>query len=333
LLGVSRRRLRDFVALEVESASSFLIQRIVKKLGSGGYGAIYAAIDASLRGGADFVALKVEERSSRPRGLELELPLIQRIQGNACFPLLRDHGLDERYRWMAIEMLGPSISELRHIRHDGRFTLATALRLGLSMLSCLRACHENGITHRDVKPANFLLGAAGRVVLIDFGLARPFLDGSGQFVRPRERAGFVGTGRYASLRAHAGEEQCRGDDLISWFYAVVEMAKGDLPWPRTRDRRLIWDKKEAVALDKLCRHLPDEFLEVWEVVNEPAYFDTPDYDRVEALFAQMMPPGEALTDIDRMRTKVLRKISEIEIRRGRPDACWLGEEAAGCAMM
>lgn len=45
-------------------------------------------------------------------------------------------------------------------------------------------------------------------------------------IKPRFSAGLMGTVHYASINAHSFYEQCRKDDLESWFYMIVEMATG-----------------------------------------------------------------------------------------------------------
>src|SRR5690242_4178809 len=72
------------------------------------------------------------------------------------------------------------------ITEDGPVSPAQAARIGLSVLAALRAVHEAGVVHRDVKPANILLGPEGRIVLADFGIAKavdsPALTSSGVLV-------------------------------------------------------------------------------------------------------------------------------------------------------
>jgi serine/threonine protein kinase len=72
------------------------------------------------------------------------------------------------------------------VAEDGPVSPAQAARIGLSVLAALRAVHEAGVVHRDVKPANILLGPAGRIVLADFGIAKaadsPALTASGVLV-------------------------------------------------------------------------------------------------------------------------------------------------------
>jgi len=69
------------------------------------------------------------------------------------------------------------------VTEDGPVSPVQAARIGLSVLAALRAVHEAGVVHRDVKPANILLAPEDRVVLADFGIAKaadsPALTASG----------------------------------------------------------------------------------------------------------------------------------------------------------
>nr|WP_237535527.1 bifunctional serine/threonine-protein kinase/glutamate ABC transporter substrate-binding protein [Streptomyces sp. SID3343] len=76
--------------------------------------------------------------------------------------------------WIVMELvISRSLADV--IRAEGRLDHAEAARIGLDVLRALRAAHAKGVLHRDVKPANVLLGTDGRVVLTDFGIAT-FVD-------------------------------------------------------------------------------------------------------------------------------------------------------------
>jgi serine/threonine protein kinase len=78
--------------------------------------------------------------------------------------------------WIVMEHV-PSRSLQEVIRSDGPLPPEQAAEIGLDVLSALTAAHRAGVRHRDVKPANVLLGHDGRVVLTDFGIAA--IDGDG----------------------------------------------------------------------------------------------------------------------------------------------------------
>lgn len=72
--------------------------------------------------------------------------------------------------WIVMEYVsGPSLQTL--LATDGPLPANRVAEIGLAVLAALRAAHRAGVLHRDVKPGNVLLGANGRVVLTDFGLA------------------------------------------------------------------------------------------------------------------------------------------------------------------
>jgi len=72
--------------------------------------------------------------------------------------------------WIVMEYV-PSRSLQDTLAADGPFNAVRVAEIGLGVLGALRAAHRAGVVHRDVKPGNVLLGADGRVVLTDFGLA------------------------------------------------------------------------------------------------------------------------------------------------------------------
>jgi hypothetical protein len=121
---------------------------------------------------------------------------------------------------------------------DGPMSPAHAARIGLSVLAALRAVHDAGVVHRDVKPANILLGPQGRVVLTDFGIAKAadsptlttsgVLLGSPSYLAPeRARGGpagaaadlwALGASLYAAVEGHPPFER---DGALASLAAVV----------------------------------------------------------------------------------------------------------------
>ncbi|CAF1558775.1 unnamed protein product, partial [Rotaria sordida] len=87
-----------------------------------------------------------------------------------------------------------------------------------------------------IKPDNFTMGINSKcqnVYLIDFGLSKYYLNKkTRQHIEYNDNKHFLGTIRYASLRTHAGIEQSRRDDLESFAYTLIYLARSNksLPW-------------------------------------------------------------------------------------------------------
>lgn len=61
-------------------------------------------------------------------------------------------GRNERMNYVIMSLVGLNLSELRKCQPRGRFSISTALRLGMQMLAALEELHSVGFIHRDVKP-------------------------------------------------------------------------------------------------------------------------------------------------------------------------------------
>jgi tRNA A-37 threonylcarbamoyl transferase component Bud32 len=198
--------------------------RLVAALGEGGMGRVWQARDELL--GRD-VALKElvlprglsepEIRDLRERAIR-EARAIARIDHPNVVRIF-DVFLDEGSPWIVMELVvGRSLFE--DVRDDGPMEPERAARIGLAVLAALRAAHRAGVLHRDVKPANVLLGDDGRVKLSDFGLAATTGD-SGM-----TSTGIVlGSPSYLAPERALDEEITAAADLWSLgatLYAAVE---------------------------------------------------------------------------------------------------------------
>ena len=119
-----------------------------------------------------------------------------------------------RVQVMVIDLLGPSLYDLM-MRCGGQFSLKTVLQLLDQLFHAIEFVHEHGYVHRDISPNNLLMGRltsqdAHRLYLVDFGLSKQYSHGPRFLPAGRQQFRFtqpiVGTMRFASLHAHAGEE-------------------------------------------------------------------------------------------------------------------------------
>jgi serine/threonine protein kinase len=296
--------------------ADFIVSHLI---GQGGFGHIYY-VESKLQPG-EFYAMKTETVENKRNGILNERRILQQLQGSAYFPRYVDSGHTILYRYLVMEFLGPSLSDMRRVFPDRHFTLSTSLRIGIQSLRALQTIHDRGIVHRDVKPSNFLIRLNSRfpIVLIDFGLARRYISRiDNSILPPRDRAGFVGTTKYASLNAHEGLELGRRDDLISWVFSLFELMTGGLPWPASRDRNESHEAKLRADIPEFCKQLPPQIFEIYEDLQTYGFQERPHYDDIEELlFAAMAQNGcdpeepfdwERLTDEDLGRIAPLAKL-------------------------
>lgn len=101
------------------------------------------------------------------------------------------------------------------------------------MVKSIQYVHQKKIIHRDLNLNNFMLGneyQPHRLFLIDFGLAKSYIQKNGNHISFETNKPFKGTVRFSSLESMKGYEQSRRDDLVSIVYMMIFMLKGSLPW-------------------------------------------------------------------------------------------------------
>jgi serine/threonine-protein kinase len=200
--------------------------RIVRKLGEGGMGIVYAAHDDRLNRP---VALK-RIRSGMGDGHERQrLWREARAVASVSHPnICQVYEIDEDHHglFLAMELLDGEPLSARLER--GSLPPNEAVQIALSVLSALAALHQKGIVHRDLKPSNIFLSQHG-VKLLDFGLARPVALESVDSELTRSGV-VIGTPQYMAPEQIEGRGADARTDLFVFGIVLYEMVSGGRPF-------------------------------------------------------------------------------------------------------
>ena len=252
------------------------------RLGRGGYGRIYAVRDTKTN---EVWALKTESVTSGNQSLANEIRVMKFLPRASCFPYIKDDGQIQNLRYFVMPLYGPSLSKLlREVNETKKFSLECAIKSAYEMIVILELLHESGIVHCDVKPGNFLLNKVkeGGFVLTDYGLSSFWIDlTTREHIQDKKGSGFRGTTRYASPNVHMGWEPTRRDDVISWFYSLIELVKGKLPWKDVKDNGLALSCKQSMNPEKLFAGLSERIGNIWSAIKDLKFNEKPDYNLIK----------------------------------------------------
>jgi WD40 repeat protein len=187
---------------------------IMEMLGRGGMGEVWRAFDLKLRVEVALKALR-EDFFQSERRLELLRQEVRAarevISPNVCriFDLIEIDGRE----LVSMEYVDGA-TLLGVLQERGPLELKEAQDIASQFLAGLEAIHAAGLVHRDVKPENIMLTRAGRVVVMDFGLARQASEGGGSA---------SGTPAYMSPEHGAGDQVDARADVYSAGVVLAEM--------------------------------------------------------------------------------------------------------------
>ncbi|WP_406488021.1 serine/threonine-protein kinase [Streptomyces phaeochromogenes] len=205
--------------------------RLAERIGSGGMGTVWRAVDELVERD---VAVKEPRLPGDPQDaahqraynrLQREARAAARVEHPAAVAI-HDVVVEDGLPWIVMELIrGESLHE---VLQRGALPPAECARIGLAVVGALKAAHAKGIVHRDVKPANVLLGQHGRVVLTDFGIAH--IQGEESITMSGE---FVGSLEFIAPERMSGRGAGPAADLWSLGVCLYAAVEGWSPFRRT----------------------------------------------------------------------------------------------------
>jgi len=217
---------------------------IGEKLGMGGMAVVYRAKDKKLDRHVTFKVLREEHLANE--GFIKRFMIEARAVASLNHPNIvnvYDVGQEDNINYIVMEFIdGLTLKEL--INKKAPFENVEALGVAIQIASALAHAHENGIVHRDIKPQNVLVTAAGTVKVTDFGIARSVHAQTDTF-----DGSTMGSVHYFSPEQARGGHVDTKSDLYSLGIVMFEMLTGALPFDG--------EESVAVALMHVNDDLPD----------------------------------------------------------------------------
>ena len=221
--------------MPLEAGTELGHYQIQSKLGEGGMGEVYLALDTRL---GRKVALKI-----LPEGFAREKVRMSRFVREAKSVSALNHpniltiyeiGEDDVRHYIATEFIEGET--LRGRMKTGPVSMPESIEIGCQVGAALNAAHQAGIIHRDIKPENVMVRADGLVKVLDFGLAKltGSLTGDSESetcIQSETQPGMiVGTVAYMSPQQARGRALDARTDVWSLGVVIYEMLSGNKPF-------------------------------------------------------------------------------------------------------
>jgi len=220
---------------EPEVGQQILHYRVIRKLGQGGMGTVYMAEDTKLnrKVALKFLPAEMTADQARLKRFEREAKTVAALNHPNIVTI---YSVEEEggVPFIAMELVdGKALTDL--IPAEGQ-KLGSFFELAIPIADAVSAAHERGITHRDLKPGNIMVGSDGRVKVLDFGLAKLLQDSEGTDATTLSTETLTKTGSTLGTVTYMAPEQLKGKapdqraDIFSLGIVFYQMASGQRPF-------------------------------------------------------------------------------------------------------
>ena len=287
-------------------------------LGNGTYGEVFYGINLKSK---QEVAIKLYSDRSKENRINFESCLCKDFESLNIFPKI--YYFSGINKVCVQSLLGPNLENIFNFC-ERKFDVTTISNIGIELINSIEQLHKLGFIHRDIKPKNiawlnfsdYQTIVKNNLILIDFGLAGPYVTKENKHLAFDKKYGRIGTQYFASVNANKGYSLSRRDDLESIFYCLVYFFKGILPWDSKEQSKKNKDKlyknsdgddnnkeifnqkinfksdaervlkiKEIISPSVICKGLPNEYKFIYCYIKNLSFSEKPDYNIIRLLLA------------------------------------------------
>ena len=214
--------------------------KLLSRIGEGGMGQVYAALDQRLnrKVALKFLPASFLEDEDQVRRLHHEARAASALN-HPNIVTIYELGQVDSLHFMAMEFVeGQTLRQ----KMSAQMPFHEVLNIAIQVASGLAAAHQAGVLHRDIKPENVMFGKDGFVKVLDFGIAK-FKEQQGS----TEATSIVGTERSvaAGTLSYMSPEQARGEsldgrsDIFSLGILLFEMVTGQRPFSGESQKEIL----------------------------------------------------------------------------------------------
>ncbi len=230
----------------------FARYKFLQPLGQGGMGTVYLAEDKR-NGNSNCVIKQLINKHSDPgeraeavRLFKREVAILRSLNHPGIVRVFDEHTAGDKYFLVMDYVPGKNLEAI--LNGTGPLTSELAVRIAIQVCDVLEYLHGGNppIIYRDLKPSNLMLTPDGRIVFIDFGIARA--------LAPKDVATRVVTAGYSPPEQYFGKPETRSD-LYALGATISHLVTGSRPKPLTTCNPILINPHVTPSLDSLVRRL------------------------------------------------------------------------------